>query len=395
MSGVSCGAFGLGPRRIVFGVPMCAREKSRAGWRGVWLGRYVIATLLVVALGGAARAEGDDGLTKPVLEVMRGWSPANQPLKVRVNPPEGMGGVRLLLVDFIGNSTSARLNEPVSGDVELTLKFREAVRDPGTYLLLAIPPSADGAGGGEQAGASPAPNREKFLGTPLVVEVRADSRRNAAPGAMVFRVTPLRYAVISTTAGDLKACFYYDTAPNTVDVIQRLMREGFYTDLPFFRVEPGFVVQTGDPRGDGTGGPGFFIDAEFSDRPHLPGVLSLARLTDTNEAPGLQPRSEYANSGGSQFFICLDYKLTRQLDRRYTAFGRLVDSSETLNAIAGSGGGSEKNGRPKTPVVIKGVKLVDVTPGDNPYARLKVVEGASTQPSGPSGAAEQGASEGR
>lgn len=123
------------------------------------------------------------------------------------------------------------------------------------------------------------------------------------------------------------------------------------------------------------------MPAEFSDRQHLRGVLSLARQTDPNEAPGLLPRTEFANSGGSQFFICLDYKTTRQLDRRYTAFGRLVDGLEVLETIAATPRDGDRSTRPLVPPRIESIELVRVTPESNPYARLRVVESLEVPPS--------------
>lgn len=279
----------------------------------------------------------------------------SQPMKVLVS---SAAPVELMLVDFIGRSTSARSAGPVSGEVDLRQLFREPLADAGTYQLLAVPP-----------GGTPA----DFVATPLLITVRADTRRAAQPGPMIYRIEPLQYALFSTTAGEMRVCFYYDTAPNSVAAIRRLIADGFYDGLPFFRIEPGFVVQTGDPRADGTGGPGFFLDAEFSDRQHLEGVLSLARLTDPNEAPGLLPRPEFANSGGSQFFIALGYETTRQLDRRYTVFARVVDGLDTLRTLAATPLDS-KTSRPIDPPTITSARLVTVTPTDNPYARLRIVD---------------------
>src|SRR5438876_7604063 len=109
-------------------------------------------------------------------------------------------------------------------------------------------------------------------------------------------------------------------APNTVNNFVYLADAQFYDGMVFHRVVPGFIIQTGDPKGDGTGGPGYQLEAEFSDRPHNEGVLSMARQSDPIERQGSMPRCEYANSAGSQFFICLDYATTKQLDGRYTAF---------------------------------------------------------------------------
>lgn len=293
--------------------------------------------------------------SSPGVVPVRTFIAAGQPLTVQVN---SQSPVELLLVDFIGRSTSMRSPTTVSGVVDIQTLFREPLSNPGTYQLLAVAPGADAA---------------NFIGTPLVVEVRDDRRRGAPSGPMFYKFEPLRYGVLSTTAGEMKICFYYDTAPNNVAAVQRLMVGGFYNGLEFFRVEPGFVIQTGDPRNDGTGGPGFNTPAEFSDRQHLPGVLSMARLTDPNEAPGLLPRPEFANSSGSQFFIALNFASTKQLDRRFTAIGRVIDGMDTVRAIAASPL-RDKSIQPVNPPKVTGAKLVLVTADDNPYARLRVVE---------------------
>ena len=128
--------------------------------------------------------------------------------------------------------------------------------------------------------------------------------------------------------------FYYDVVPNTAENFLRLSEEGFYDGLTFHRIVPGFVIQGGDPRGDGTGGPGYMINAEFSTKPHKEGVLSMARSGDPGEGTGGRPRPEFANSASSQFFICLDYAQTRALDGKYTAFGEVTDGMDAVKKIA-------------------------------------------------------------
>ena len=109
-----------------------------------------------------------------------------------------------------------------------------------------------------------------------------------------------------------------DAAPNHVASFLKLSEDGFYNGLTFHRVVPGFVVQGGCPRGDGTGGPGYSLDAEFSDRQHLSGTLAMARSADPNSA-------------GSQFYICLAPQPS--LDRQYTVFGQVTDGFEHVQEI--------------------------------------------------------------
>jgi peptidyl-prolyl cis-trans isomerase B (cyclophilin B) len=124
---------------------------------------------------------------------------------------------------------------------------------------------------------------------------------------------------LHTTAGDMKLEFFPDKAPGHVANFVKLARKGFYDGTVFHRVIPGFMIQGGCPDGTGRGGPGWNIDAEFNDVHHERGVLSMARAQDPNSA-------------GSQFFIC--HGDAGFLDRQYTAFGKLTEGFEALDAIA-------------------------------------------------------------
>lgn len=125
-------------------------------------------------------------------------------------------------------------------------------------------------------------------------------------------------ARISTDKGDIVFGFFPNEAPGHCAAFIKLARNGFYNNLTFHRVEPGFVVQGGDPDGNGTGGPGYRLQAEFSELPHLRGTVAMAR----SSAP---------DSAGSQFYLCLDD--ARFLDRQYTVFGQMSDGFETLDAL--------------------------------------------------------------
>lgn len=125
-------------------------------------------------------------------------------------------------------------------------------------------------------------------------------------------------ARISTNKGDIVFTFYPDDAPQHCAAFVKLSEGGFYDGLTFHRVEPGFVIQGGDPSGNGTGGPGYKLKAEFNARPHVRGTVAMAR-------------SANPDSAGSQFYICLDD--ARFLDRQYTVFGQMTDGFDTLDAI--------------------------------------------------------------
>jgi cyclophilin family peptidyl-prolyl cis-trans isomerase len=207
---------------------------------------------------------------------------------------------------------------------------------------------------------------------------------------MVVKVEPLCYATMTTEKGPLTIAFFYDVAPHTTANFIILATSDFYDGLTFHRIVPGFVVHGGDPRGDGSGGPGYQIDAEFSDRPHEQGVLSMARSEDPNEASGAPPRAEFANSAGSQFFIALDYNMTRQLDRRYTSFGRVIEGMDVVKQLAAVPLAEPRSGRPQDPPVIQRVTIKPVTAQANPYAKLREMARPpdslippATQPIGP------------
>ena len=123
---------------------------------------------------------------------------------------------------------------------------------------------------------------------------------------------------ITTNKGDIVFTFYPDDAPQHSAAFVKLAEAGFYDGLKFHRVEPGFVVQGGDPDGNGTGGPGYRLKAEFNARPHVRGTVAMARAANPDSA-------------GSQFYICLDD--ARFLDRQYTVFGQMTDGFEALDAI--------------------------------------------------------------
>lgn len=283
----------------------------------------------------------------------KGWFAPGQPLTMHVKAD---GEQMLVLTDFNGRSLESKVPTFVAG--EKTVDLRELyvqMATPGTYVLYLT--KKDGAAA-------------DFVGTPLVIGIREDRRRGAPPGAMAIRVEPLRYAVMQTDHGPVTIAFYYDVAPNTVAAFQSLASEGFYDGLTFHRVLPGFILQGGDPRGDGSGGPGFMTDAEFSARPHEAGVLSMARNTDPGEGPGVLPRPEFANTAGSQFFVCLTSDQTRQLDGKYTVFARVVGGMDAVEKIAAAPPADERSERPKEPQVIRKIEIKPVTPRENPYVQI-------------------------
>lgn len=129
--------------------------------------------------------------------------------------------------------------------------------------------------------------------------------------------------------GTIKIELYPKYAPNTVANFVNLVESGFYNDNTFHRLVPGFVLQGGDPDGDGTGGPGYTIKGEFSENgyvkntlKHDKGVVSMAR-------------TNMPNSAGSQFFIVLDDTETihASLDNKYAAFGKVIEGMDIIENI--------------------------------------------------------------
>ena len=146
--------------------------------------------------------------------------------------------------------------------------------------------------------------------------------------------------------GTIKAELYPEIAPNTVNNFISLINKGYYDGVIFHRVIPGFMIQGGDPKGMGTGGPGYSIKVEFTsngfknDLKHDRGVLSMART--------MMP-----NSAGSQFFIM--HKNSPHLDGQYAAFGKVLEGMEVVDAIANTRRGP--NDKPLTPQVMKKVTV--------------------------------------
>ena len=159
-------------------------------------------------------------------------------------------------------------------------------------------------------------------------------------------------AVIKTTEGEMTVKFWPDVAPKTVENFKKLARDGFYDGTAFHRIVKGFMIQGGDPLSKtddamvGTGGPGDKIKAEFNNKSHVRGVLSMAR-------------SQHPDSAGSQFFICLaDAKF---LDKQYTGFGEVIKGDDVLGKIGdtpttrGSGGEQSK---PTKRIGVESIKIV-------------------------------------
>ncbi len=148
---------------------------------------------------------------------------------------------------------------------------------------------------------------------------------------------------LKTNHGSIILDLLPEVAPGHCANLLALAKIGFYNDLGFHRIIDGFMIQGGCPQGTGTGGPGYNIDAEFNDTPHVEGVLSMARSTDPNSA-------------GSQFFICLGTH--GYLDGQYTAFGRTTDDASM--AVVRTIGNLKTDGqdRPQSPAAIESAAVI-------------------------------------
>ena len=179
-------------------------------------------------------------------------------------------------------------------------------------------------------------------------EKKADSKEPSVPASAK------EVAVMKTSEGEMVFEFWPEVAPKTVANFKKLARDGFYDGTAFHRIIKGFMIQGGDPNTKdpakedhyGQGGPGYSIPAEFNDRSHQFGVISMARSSDPNSA-------------GSQFFICNGN--ASQLDRKYTAFGKLIKGDDVLKKISDTAVSPNQFGEPSKPtkrIVIESVKIV-------------------------------------
>jgi peptidyl-prolyl cis-trans isomerase B (cyclophilin B) len=195
----------------------------------------------------------------------------------------------------------------------------------------------DAAKSGEEAAtedAAKSGDEEESVTEPTAVDP------NAPYASVTFEEGEKPKVLMETSMGNITIELWPDLAPKHCQSMVYLIEKGFYDSLTFHRIVPGFVIQGGDPDGNGTGGPGYGVPAEFSSRPHEDGILSMARSSDPNSA-------------GSQFFLCLG-RLT-SLDNKYTVFGKVTEGLDIIHKIEKVPTQSE---RPKTPVVMTKVSMI-------------------------------------
>jgi peptidyl-prolyl cis-trans isomerase B (cyclophilin B) len=158
-------------------------------------------------------------------------------------------------------------------------------------------------------------------------------------------------AVIETRLGNIELKFFPDVAPNHVNNIIELAKKGFYDGTTFHRVIPGFMIQGGDPNSKdpdkskhGMGGPDHSVAAEFNDKPHIRGIVSMAR-------------SASPDSAGSQFFICVAD--SGFLDGKYTAFGEVVSGIDVADKIVSQPRDNRDNPDERVEMKIKIIEKIE------------------------------------
>ena len=152
---------------------------------------------------------------------------------------------------------------------------------------------------------------------PTAIPELIGPKKYSGPPPILIDVNKKYIATIVTEKGDIVVELFAKDAPKTVNNFVFLAREGFYDDVTFHRVIPGFMAQGGDPTGTGAGGPGYQFEDELNQHSHATGVISMA-----NSGP---------NTNGSQFFIT--YSPQPGLDGKHTVFGRVIEGMTVLNRI--------------------------------------------------------------
>lgn len=169
---------------------------------------------------------------------------------------------------------------------------------------------------------------QKVEKTKPLVETTMTQKEPVPAGILKDTLTPdnlpekLFLTVKVKEFGKIKVQMFSNDAPLNVCNVTNLAIKGFYNGLTFHRIVPGFVVQGGDPKGDGTGGPGYTVPAEIKHK-HEKGSMAMARLSDK-----VNPEKR---SSGSQFYFCL--QPLPQLDGNYTVIGRIIEGMDVLDRL--------------------------------------------------------------
>jgi peptidyl-prolyl cis-trans isomerase B (cyclophilin B) len=174
-----------------------------------------------------------------------------------------------------------------------------------------------GCGGEKEAQMEQAEEQAEEVMEPEEMAETEEATKPISKESIVREKNPV--VVIETSFGNIELELFWDKTPKTAENMLRLVLSGFYDGLAFHRIVPNFVIQGGDPLGNGMGGPGYTIDFEQADTKHLRGSLGMARSQDLNSA-------------GSQFYICL--QALPNLDGKYVVFGKVVKGMDVVDKIA-------------------------------------------------------------
>ncbi|HLD35393.1 MAG TPA: peptidylprolyl isomerase [Planctomycetota bacterium] len=269
-------------------------------------------------------------------------APSGPPLKLTATPAqtEVLIGDWIVITLTLTNMTAANMDiiKPILDfdSVSFQIKTTPLSNTSKSFVYSVITPSVYDHNRAKMARISLAAGAESktTFNIPAVVlglwEIKAaykGAQNQVSSEALNIKVIPPKsdkakdgelIAKIETSKGTMKCRFFFNDAPNTVMNFARLSKEGYYNKNIFHRIMKGFMVQSGCPKGDGRGWPGYSIKAEFNNHKHLKGTLSMAH-------------GEPKDSAGSQFFICLDPQTT--LDNKYAAFGELISGMDVLTAI--------------------------------------------------------------
>ncbi len=230
------------------------------------------------------------------------------------NPLAGIVAIAILLLilGFVAGLLISRSGPPV------VIVTPEPAPDlitpvPATELITPVPTS-------ESVAPTEPPTIPTPAGSNLPVMPTATTYQYNSPPPMTIDPAKKYTATIYTPRGEIVIELLPDIAPQTVNNFVFLARQNFYNGLTWHRVLPNFMAQGGDPRGDGTGGPGYTIPAEFTDKILFdrPGIVAMARSSDPNSA-------------GSQFFITT--APAPWLNEQYTIFGRVIRGQEIVDGI--------------------------------------------------------------
>ncbi len=201
------------------------------------------------------------------------------------------------------------------------MRFTSALKTVAIGFALTASVAAHAqAGGGGGSNAEDLKRAETAAKAEQAAKTLGDSLTPKLPPATVPADPENIWDLDLSTGGRVRIQLRPDIAPNHVERVKTLTRQGFYNGLKFHRVIPGFMAQGGDPKGDGTGGSTLpDLKAEFNPMPHLRGTLSMAR-------------AQSEDSANSQFFIVLLPRM--QLDKKYTVLGRVIEGMQYVDAIA-------------------------------------------------------------